>query len=230
MRIPMLIRLVALATAAVAVVSCSRPWPAEPPDAHEWQLMVAPANLVPEQTAGTAIAAFAFAQERPRPPACDGVGEDDCSDYVSRYGRQLPARLTVACWDHDSNGEGALDITFTPSRALLDDPDLHPRGWSGWGLDFDGDSGPRDVIMELNDDGSSLVDGFIVRVSGEHDTARAVSFLRQTAGQDSVELRVSAVFPEAEGGNPLEWRFRLDSQSKADERIRHVVESCGGVW
>ena len=64
----MLIRLVALATAAVVVVSCSRPWPAEPPDAHEWQLMVAPSNLVPEQTAGTAIAAFAFAQGA-APPA-----------------------------------------------------------------------------------------------------------------------------------------------------------------
>ena len=229
MRIPMLIQVAALATAAAAVVSCSRPWPAEPPDAYEWQLMVAPANLVPEQTAGTAIAAFAFARERPRPPACDGVGEDDCADYVSLYGRQLPARLTVACWDHDSDGEGAMDITFTPSRALLDDPDLHPRGWSGWGLDFDGDSGPRDVIMELHDDGS-LVDGFVARVPGEHHTARAVSFFRQTAGQDRAELRVSAVFPESEGGNPLEWRFRLDSESKADERIRHVVENCGGVW
>ena len=102
----MLIQVVALAIAAAVVVSCSRPWPAEPPDAHEWQLMVAPANLVPEQAAGTAIAAFAFAQERPSPPACDGVGDDDCEDYVSRYGRQLPARLTVACWDHDSDGEG----------------------------------------------------------------------------------------------------------------------------
>ena len=83
--------------------------------------------------------------------------------------------------------------------------------------------------MELNDDGASLVDGFVARVPGEHHTARAVNFFRQTAGQDRAELRVSAVFPESEGGNPLEWRFRLDSESKADERIRHVVENCGGV-
>ena len=47
LRIPMPIRLVALATAVVVAASCARPWPAEPPDAHEWQLMVAPANLVP---------------------------------------------------------------------------------------------------------------------------------------------------------------------------------------
>ena len=224
------IRLAALAAAVVMVVSCSRPWPAEPPDAHEWQLMVAPANLVPERPAGTAIAAFAFAQERPRPPSCDGVGADDCEEYETRYGRQLPARLTVACWDHDSDGEGSLDITFTPSRPLLDDPDLHPRAWAGWELDFDGDSGPRDVIVELNDDESTLVDGFVARVPGERDTARAVRFLRETAGQDGAELRVIAVFSESDGSSPLKWRFRLDPQSKAEERIRHVVESCGGVW
>ena len=149
---------------------------------------------------------------------------------MSRYGSQLPARLTVACWDHDSDGDGALDITFTPSRPLLDDPDLHPRGWSGWRLDFDGDGGPRDVILELNDDGSSLRDGFVAHVPGEQETDIAVRFFRVTAGQDGAELRVIAVFPESEGGNPLEWRFRLDPQSKADERIRLVVENCGGVW
>jgi hypothetical protein len=222
--------MVVLATAAAVVVSCSRPWPAEPPDAHEWQLMVAPANLVPEQTAGTAVAALAFAQERPRPPACDGIGEDDCADYLGRYGRQLPARLTVACWNHNTDGEGALDITFTPSRPLLDDPGLHPSGWSGWGLDFDGDSGDRDVIMEMNDDGSSLRDGFVAYVPGGQRTDTAVTYFRQTARQDGAELRVFAFFPESEGGNPLEWRFRLDPQSRADERIRHVVENCGGVW
>ncbi len=230
MRIPILIRLVAPLMAAVVVVSCSRPWPAEPPDAHEWQLMVAPANLVPAQTAGTTVAAFAFAEERPRLPACDGVGEDDCEGYVSRYGQHLPARLSVACWDSDSDGEGSLDMTFTPSRPLLDDPDLHPRRWAGWELDFDGDSGPRDVIMALDVDGSSLVDGFVAHVPGEQNIDTAVRFLRRTAGQDGAELRVIAVFPEPDGSAPLEWRFRLDPRSKADERIRHVVEICGGVW
>lgn len=222
--------LVALAITAVVVASCSRPWPAEPPDAHEWQLMVAPANLVPERPAGTAVAAFAFAEERPRPPSCDGIGEDDCADYETRYGRQLPARLTVTCWDPDSDGEGFLDITFTPSRPLLDDPDLHPRRWAGWELDFDGDDGPRDVIMELEEDGSSLVDGFVAHVRGEQDTDRAVTYLRWITGQDGAELRVIAVFPEPDGGAPLEWRFRLDADSKAGERLRHVVEYCGGVW
>ncbi len=230
MRIPTLIRLVALATAVTVVASCSRPWPAEPPEAHEWQLLVAASNLVPERAAGTVVAAFAFAEERPRPPSCDGIGEDDCADYEARYGRQLPARLTVACWDPDSDGEGLLDITFTPSRPLLDDPDLHPRRWAGWELDFDGDDGPRDVIMELKEDGSSLVDGFVAHVPGEQDTDRAVTYLRWIAGQDNAELRVIAVFPEPDGGAPLEWRFRLDADSKADERLRHVVESCGGVW
>ena len=39
-----------------------------------------------------------------------------------------------------------------------------------------------------------------------------------------------AVFPEPDGGAPLEWRFPLDTDSKAGERLRHVVENCGGVW
>lgn len=229
MRSRSVLRYVALATAMVAVASCSRPWPAEPPEAHEWQLLVASSNLLPEQEAGTVVAAYAFAAERPRLPSCDGIGENDCADYETRYGRQLPARLTVACWDPDSDGQG-LDITFTPSRPLLDDPNLHPRQWAGWELDFDGDDGNKDVIMELEEDGSSLRDGFVAYVPGEQGTDTAVTYLRVIAGQDNAELRVIALFPEPDGGAPLEWRFRLDADSKARDRLRHVVENCGVVW
>ena len=144
MRLRILASAVALVAVAAVAVSCARQWPAEPPDMHEWQLTTGPMNLLPGQAAGRSTTAFAYAQQRPSPPICDGLGEDDCQQYVGKYGRHLPARLSVTCWDEDADGEGSIDITFTPSRPVLDYTRWHPRSWSGWGLDFDGDSGPKD--------------------------------------------------------------------------------------
>lgn len=220
----------AMALTVAATASCARQWPAEPPDAHQWQLTTGPLNLVPQRVAGRMLAAFAYAQQRPSPSSCDGIGEDDCEDYAGRYGRHLPARLAVACWDPDSDGRGEIDITFTPSRPILDDPRLHPRTWGGWGLDFDGDSGPDDVLVGFNDDSPGLIDGFVAFVPGERLIERALRYFSETAGGEHAELRVVATFPDSDGSPPLEWRFDLGAESMADERIRHVAENCGRVW
>ena len=226
-----LLAVVVVATVTVVAAACARQWPAEPPEAHEWQLSTAPMNLLPQRAAGRVLAAFAYAQQRPSPTSCDGIGEDDCGGYADRYGHQLPARLAVACWDPDSDGRGEIDITFTPSRPILDDPRLHPQAWGGWGLDFDGDSGPKDILVGLGDGSpGQLVDGFVAFVPGEQLVERAMRYFSETAGGEDAELRVVATFPESDGSPPLEWRFDLRAESKADERIRHVVENCGRVW
>ena len=225
-------RLVSVMVAVTVIsVSCARQWPAEPPDASQWQLATAPLNLVPGQEAGRTITAFAYARQRPSPPSCDGLGIDDCEQYVTEYGRQLPARLNVTCWDDDDDGEGSIDITFTPSRPVLDYPPWHPRAWAGWGLDFDGDGGSRDVFVGALSDGRlSLVDGFVLVVPGEQLVGRSLRFFSETAGSQDVQLRVVATFHEQDGSAPLEWQFDIGSESLADEHIRHVVENCGRVW
>ena len=222
---------VLVALALLLVPGCARQWPAEPPEAHQWQLTTGPMNLVPMQEAGRVTTAFAYARQRPSPPSCDGLGVDDCEEYRGRYGRQLPARLDVTCWDEDDDGEGAIDITFTPSRPILDHPGWHPRSWSGWGFDFDGDGGPKDVFVGALDDGRlGLVDGFVAFVPGERLIGRSLRFLGETAGGENAQLRVIATFHESDGSTPLEWGFDLSAESMADERIRHVVENCGRVW
>lgn len=215
----------------VVTTACARQWPAEPPEAHEWQLSTAPLNLVPLQKAGRVITAFAYAQQRPSPPSCDGLGLDDCEQYRGQYGRQLPARLDITCWDEDDDGTGDIDITLTPSRPILDQPGWHPRDWSGWGLDFDGDSGPKDVFVGAMGDGSlGLTDGFVAFVSEERLIGRALRYFSETAGGEDAQLRVIATFSERDGRTPLEWHFDLGVESMAQERIRHVVENCGRVW
>lgn len=230
-------RVAALAVAAVmaltvaATAACARQWPAEPPDPHQWQLTTGPLNLVPQKEAGRTIAAFAYAQQRPRPPSCDGLGADDCEDYELKYWRQLPARLSVTCWDENAEGDGELDITFTPSRPVLDHPEWHPYAWSGWELDFDGDSGRRDVRVGVQDgERLSLVDGFVVFVPGERLVRRALGFFRDIAGTEGAQLRVLALFPERDGSAPLIWIFDIGAESKAAEHLRHVVENCGRTW
>ena len=221
-----------MALTAVATAACARQWPAEPPDAHQWQLTTGPLNLVPEQEAGRAITAFAYAQQRPRPPSCDGLGADDCEDYELRYGRQLPARLSVTCWDGDADGDGELDITFIPSRPVLDHPEWHPYAWSGWKLDFDGDGGPSDVLMGVQDgeERLSLVDGFVAFVPGERLVRRALGFFSEFAGSEGAQLQVVGLFPERDGSAPLIWIFDIGAESQATDRLRHVVENCGRVW
>ena len=221
----------AIVTLAVISTGCARQWPAEPPDAYQWQLATAPLNLVPGREAGRSITAFAYAWQRPSPPSCDGLGVDDCEQYVATHGRQLPARLSVTCWDDDDDGEGSIDITLTPSRPVLDYFPWHPRAWSGWGLDFDGDGGRRDVFVGALPDGRlGLVDGFVLFVPGEQLVGRALSFFSETAGSEDAQLRVVATFPEQAGSAPLEWQFDIGAESLANEHIRHVVENCGRVW
>ena len=108
---------VLVALVLLLVPGCARQWPAEPPEAHQWQLTTAPMNLVPMQEAGRVTTAFAYARQRPSPPSCDGLGADDCEEYRARFGRQLPARLDVTCWDEDDDGED-------------DDETEDPPGWS----------------------------------------------------------------------------------------------------
>ena len=234
-RTPMRVAALAAATLAVAVAmlaaACARQWPAEPPDAHEWQLTTGPLNLEPQRDAGRVITAFAYAQQRPRPPDCDGLGVDDCAAYASRYGTQLPARLSVACWDEDADREGEIDITFTPSRPVLDHPGWHPRSWGGWKLDFDGDSGARDVVVGAQDDGRlALVDGFVAYLPGERLVGLALDYFRGAVGTADAQLQVTALFPEDDGSAPLTWMFDIGAGSEAAERLRHVVENCGRVW
>lgn len=234
-RTPMRVAGLAAGTLALAVAmlaaACARQWPAEPPDAHEWQLTTGPLNLEPQREAGRAITAFAYAQQRPRPPSCDGLGADDCTAYTSAYGRQLPARLSVTCWDEDADGVGGIDITFAPSRPVLDHPAWHPQAWGGWKLDFDGDAGGRDVVVGAQDDGRlALVDGFVAYLPGEHLVGLALGFFREATGTEGTQLQVTALFPEADGSAPLTWLFDIGTESKADERLRHVVENCGRVW
>ena len=221
------------ATVAVAVIAagCARQWPAEPPDAYQWQLATAPLNLVPRQEAGRTITAFAYAWKRPSPPSCDGLGLDDCQQYVGQHGQQLPARLSVTCWDVNDDGEGSIEITLTPSRPILDYPPWHPRAWSGWGLDFDGDGGAKDVFVGAQPDGRlGLADGFVPFVPGEQLVGRTLRFFSESAGSEDAQLRVVATFPEQDGSAPLEWQFDIGTKSLADEYIRHVVENCGRVW
>ena len=220
-----------MAAAALVASACARPWPAEPPDPHQWQLTTGPLNLEPQREAGRAITAFAYAQQRPRPPSCDGLGLDDCAAYTSKYGRQLPARLSVTCWDENADGEGGIDITFIPSRPVLDHSEWHPRAWSGWKLDFDGDSGAKDVVVGAQNDARlALVDGFVAYVPGDRLTRRALDFFSEIAGTEGAQLRVVALFPERDGSAPLIWIFDIGTESKAAERLRHVVENCGRVW
>ena len=230
----------ALVATAALTASCARQWPAEPPDVYEWQLTTAPLNLLPAVAAGRTTTAFAYARERPEPPACDGVGLDDCDEYVGKYGRQLPARLSITCWDDNADGEGPIDITFAPSRPVLDYPSWHPRSWSGWVLDFDGDGGPNDVAVDASDNGElSLVDGFIAYVPGDGLVEDALGYFSETAGNVAASLLVRATFPEQDAVDdlgeaivrpPLEWSFDLSPESKAADRIRHVVEICGRDW
>ena len=224
-------RLCAVIAIAVIAAACARQWPAEPPDVHQWQVTTGPLNLVPRQQSGRSITAFAYAWQRPNPPSCDGVGLDDCTAYVGQYGRHLPARLSVTCWDQDDDGQGAVDITFIPSRPILDYPQWHPRVWSGWGLDFDGDGGPKNVFAPAAEDGRlGLVDGFIPFVPGDELVGRTLRFFSETAGSEDAQLSVIATFPERDGSAPLEWRFDIGPGSLAHERVRHVVENCGRVW
>ena len=231
MRLHILARVAVLIAATALAVSCARQWPAEPPDMNEWQLTTGPMNLLPQQAAGRSTTAFAYAQQRPNPPSCDGLGEDDCQEYVGKYGRQMPAQLSVTCWDENADGEGSIDISFMPSRPVLDYARWHPRAWSGWGLDFDGDSGPRDVFVGAqNGDGLALVDGFVAFVPGERLVGRVLRFFSDTAGTADASLQVVATFPDRDGSAPLQWRFDISAESKAEERIRHVVENCGRAW
>ena len=231
MRTQWLLGLGALVATAALITSCARQWPAEPPDIYEWQLTTAPLNLLPAEAAGRATSAFAYARERPNPPACDGVGLDDCEQYIGKYGRHLPARLSITCWDKDPDGEGSIGINFAPSRPVLDYPSWHPRGWSGWVLDFDGDGGPKDVTVSAADNGVlSLVDGFIAFVPGEGLVGDAIGYFRETAGLEGASLTVLATFPEQDESAPLEWSFDLGVESKAADRIGHVVEICGRPW
>ena len=221
----------AVAAAAVLATACARQWPAEPPDAHQWQLTTGPLNLEPQREAGRVITAFAYARQRPRPPSCDGLGVDDCTAYTATYGRQLPARLSVTCWDERADGEGGIDITFTPSRPVLDHPEWHPQAWGGWKLDFDGDSGAKDVVVGARDDGTlALVDGFVAFLPGERLVGLALDFFREAAGTEDAQLQVTALFPESDGSAPLTWLFDIGAESKAAERLRHVVENCGRIW
>ena len=223
--------LLAAVLALVLAAACARQWPAEPPDPQQWQLATAPLNLVPRQQAGRTITAFAYAWQRPNPPSCDGLGLDDCDQYIERYGQQLPARLDVTCWDDDDDGEGVIDITLSLSRPILDYTEWHPRGWSGWGFDFDGDSGPRDIFVGAQEDGRlALVDGFVPYVPGERLVQRFLDHFSDTAGGEDTQLQVVATFDEREGSAPLEWRFDISTESLADEHVRHVVENCGRVW
>lgn len=220
-----------MAAAALVTTACARQWPAEPPDAHHWQLTTGPLNLTPRQEAGRAITAFAYARQRPRPPSCDGLGDDDCTAYTSTYGSQLPGRLSVTCWDVDADGASGIDITFTPSRPVLDHPEWHPQAWSGWKLDFDGDSGAKDIVVGAQDDGRlALTDGFVAFLPGERLVELALGFFREAAGTEDAQLQVTAMFSEADGSAPLTWLFDISTESKAAERLRHVVENCGRVW
>ena len=224
---------VAILGVLIIAAGCARQWPAEPPDPYQWQLATAPLNLVPRQEAGRTITAFAYAWQRPSPPSCDGLGLDDCERYVAEYGQQLPARLSITCWDDDDDGAGSIDITLTPSRPVLDYSPWHPRAWAGWQLDFDGDGGSKDVFAgALPDDPTrvGLIDGFVPFVPGEQLVGRVLRFFSETAGTMDAQLRVLAIFPEEDGSAPLEWRFDIGATSLADENIRHVVENCGRVW
>ena len=215
--------------AVAAVAGCARQWPADPGAPDRWQLVTGPLNLVPGQSQGRMVSAFAYASERVRPPSCDGVGEDDCAFYEDRLGRHLPARLAVTCWDPRGDRSGTIDVTFTPSRPVLDNPGLHPRSWEGWVLDFDGPAGPRDVIVD-NGGQIALADGFVPFVDRPGQVGESLDYLRERAGRDDAEVTVTATFAEDEARAPLQWRFKLDGGSGAGERLRAVLENCGRRW
>ena len=88
-----------------------------------------------------------------------------------------------------------------------------------------------DVFVEAQDgDGLSLVDGFVAFVPGERLVGRVLRFLGETAGTADARLQVVATFPDSDGSAPLEWHFDIGAESKAGNRMRHVVENCGQVW
>lgn len=60
------------------------------------------------------------------------------------------------------------------------------------------------------------MDGFVALVPGEQLVERAMRYFSETAGGEDAELRVVATFPKSDGSPPLEWRFDLSAESKAE--------------